>query len=206
MCQRAGPEPFSRSRSGPTPPRSPSGAPPDCPLHLAHDETEVRFQGIRAGRTEGAGRVNRDIQQTGAPAPVEFLLQSSASLGFQGAVAMGATRVAGPGEHAGDLRGVVRNRPVRASLRLARFSRRSAWRDCRQPASQAGNDPSQGVWRASLTLRLRRRVAGVIGQVVLETLDLIADCTNRTLTPRYPDYPLLELKAIRRRPFPERNQ
>ena len=31
-------------------------------------------------------------------------------------------------------------------------------------------------------------------QVVLETLDLIADCTNRTLTPRYPDYPLLKLK------------
>ena len=36
----------------------------------------------------------------------------------------------------------------------------------------------------------------LIGQVVLETLDLIADCTNRTLTPRYPDYPLLKLKAI----------
>ena len=46
----------------------------------------------------------------------------------------------------------------------------------------------------------------LIGQVVLETLDLIADCTNRTLTPRYPDYPLLKLKAIRGRPFPERNQ
>ena len=43
----------------------------------------------------------------------------------------------------------------------------------------------------------------LIGQVVLETLDLIADCTNRTLTPRYPDYPLLKLKAIRRRPSPE---
>ncbi len=27
----------------------------------------------------------------------------------------------------------------------------------------------------------------LIGQVVLETLDVIADCTNRTLTPRYPD-------------------
>ena len=36
----------------------------------------------------------------------------------------------------------------------------------------------------------------LIGQVVLETLDLIADCTNRTLTPRYPDYPLLKLKAL----------
>ena len=34
----------------------------------------------------------------------------------------------------------------------------------------------------------------LIGQVVLESLDLIADCTNRTLTPRYPDYPLLKLK------------
>lgn len=34
----------------------------------------------------------------------------------------------------------------------------------------------------------------LIGQVVLETLDLIADCTTRTLTPRYPDYPLLKLK------------
>ena len=39
----------------------------------------------------------------------------------------------------------------------------------------------------------------LIGQVVLETLDLIADCTNRTLTPRYPDYPLLKLKAIGKR-------
>ena len=35
-----------------------------------------------------------------------------------------------------------------------------------------------------------------IGQVVLERLDLIADCTNRTLTPRYEDYPLLKLKAV----------
>ena len=34
----------------------------------------------------------------------------------------------------------------------------------------------------------------LVGQVVLETLDLIADCTKRTLTPRYPDYPLLKLK------------
>ena len=34
----------------------------------------------------------------------------------------------------------------------------------------------------------------LLGQVVLETLDLIADCTNDTLTPRYPDYPLLKLK------------
>ena len=36
----------------------------------------------------------------------------------------------------------------------------------------------------------------LIGQIVLEALDLIADCTNRTLTPRpeSPDYPLLKLK------------
>ena len=34
----------------------------------------------------------------------------------------------------------------------------------------------------------------LIGQIVLEALDLIADCTNRTLTPRFPDYPLLKLK------------
>ena len=31
----------------------------------------------------------------------------------------------------------------------------------------------------------------LIGQIILEALDLIADCTNRTLTPRMPDYPLL---------------
>ena len=34
----------------------------------------------------------------------------------------------------------------------------------------------------------------LIGQIVLEALDLIADCSNRTLTPRFPDYPLLKLK------------
>lgn len=34
----------------------------------------------------------------------------------------------------------------------------------------------------------------LIGQVVLEMLDLIADPTNRTLEPRMPDYPLLNLK------------
>jgi clan AA aspartic protease len=34
----------------------------------------------------------------------------------------------------------------------------------------------------------------LIGQVVLEMLDLLADSTNRTLTPRTPDYPLLNLK------------
>ncbi len=34
----------------------------------------------------------------------------------------------------------------------------------------------------------------LIGQIVLEALDLIADCANCTLTPRFPDYPLLKLK------------
>ncbi len=34
----------------------------------------------------------------------------------------------------------------------------------------------------------------LIGQVVLEFLDLVADCTRRTLTPRYPDRPVLKLK------------
>ena len=34
----------------------------------------------------------------------------------------------------------------------------------------------------------------LIGQVVLETLDVIADCANHTVTPRHPDYPLLKLK------------
>ncbi len=36
----------------------------------------------------------------------------------------------------------------------------------------------------------------LIGQIVLEELDLMADCVNRTLAPRpeSPDYPLLKLK------------
>jgi predicted aspartyl protease len=36
----------------------------------------------------------------------------------------------------------------------------------------------------------------LVGQVVLEELDLLADCTNRKLIPRpeSPDYPLLKLK------------
>ena len=33
----------------------------------------------------------------------------------------------------------------------------------------------------------------LIGQIILEALDLIADCTNRTLTPRIPDYRLLRI-------------
>ncbi len=36
----------------------------------------------------------------------------------------------------------------------------------------------------------------LIGQVIVEELDLLADCTNQTLIPRpeSPDYPLLKLK------------
>ena len=36
----------------------------------------------------------------------------------------------------------------------------------------------------------------LVGQIVLEELDLLADCTNHQLTPRpeSPDYPLLKLK------------
>ena len=34
----------------------------------------------------------------------------------------------------------------------------------------------------------------LIGQVVLEVLDLIADCKNRTLAPRHPEGPLLALR------------
>ena len=43
----------------------------------------------------------------------------------------------------------------------------------------------------------------LIGQIVLEALDLIADCTNRTVTPRpeSPDNPLLKLKRCKRSEF-----
>ncbi len=34
----------------------------------------------------------------------------------------------------------------------------------------------------------------LIGQIVLEVMDLIADCAIRTLAQRTPDYPSLELK------------
>ena len=34
----------------------------------------------------------------------------------------------------------------------------------------------------------------LIGQVVLEILDLIPDCRNRTLTPRHPEGPVLALR------------
>lgn len=40
----------------------------------------------------------------------------------------------------------------------------------------------------------------LVGQVVLETLDLIADCRQQTLLPRMPDYPLLNLKSVRHMP------
>ena len=34
----------------------------------------------------------------------------------------------------------------------------------------------------------------LVGQIVLKFLDLIADSRNRTLKPRMPDYPLLNMK------------
>ena len=34
----------------------------------------------------------------------------------------------------------------------------------------------------------------LVGQIVLEFLDLVADCRRRTLEPRMPDYPLLDMK------------
>ena len=34
----------------------------------------------------------------------------------------------------------------------------------------------------------------LIGQVVLETLDLVADCRNRTLAPRHPEGPVLAIR------------
>ena len=37
----------------------------------------------------------------------------------------------------------------------------------------------------------------LIGQLVLAAMDMVADCTNRTLTPRSPDYPNLKMKVAR---------
>ena len=37
----------------------------------------------------------------------------------------------------------------------------------------------------------------LIGQLVLAAVDMVADCTNRTLTPRSPDYPNLKMKTAR---------
>ena len=34
----------------------------------------------------------------------------------------------------------------------------------------------------------------LVGQIVLQALDLIADCANHTVTPRWPDYPVLNLR------------
>ncbi len=39
---------------------------------------------------------------------------------------------------------------------------------------------------------------GLLGQVLLESLDLLADCANQTLVPRTPDYPCLKLKYSQR--------
>lgn len=35
----------------------------------------------------------------------------------------------------------------------------------------------------------------LIGQLVLEAMDMVADCTNRSLTPRAPGYPNLKMKT-----------
>ena len=40
----------------------------------------------------------------------------------------------------------------------------------------------------------------LIGQIVLKALDLVADCANLTLTPRFPDYPRPKLKQNRSAP------
>ena len=34
----------------------------------------------------------------------------------------------------------------------------------------------------------------LVGQIVLQALDLIADCANHTVVPRWPDYPVLNLR------------
>ncbi len=34
----------------------------------------------------------------------------------------------------------------------------------------------------------------LVGQIVLQALDLIADCANHTVAPRWPDYPVLNLR------------
>ena len=34
----------------------------------------------------------------------------------------------------------------------------------------------------------------LIGWIVLQVLDLITDCANRTHAPRFPDYPVVKLK------------
>ena len=67
-------------------------------------------------------------------------------------------------------------------------------RQPREPLRRKSVSRPQSNAIAAVRIRVPTGVLILIGQVVLETLDLIADCTNRTLTPRYPDYPLLKLK------------
>ena len=43
----------------------------------------------------------------------------------------------------------------------------------------------------------------LIGRVVLELLDLVADCGNQTLTPRHPEGPVL---AVRQAPAGQEDQ
>ena len=57
-----------------------------------------------------------------------------------------------------------------------------------------------GEIRASVTLENGEAIVGpagsqvLIGQIVLEALDLIADCRNRTLAPSHPEGPVLALR------------
>jgi len=39
------------------------------------------------------------------------------------------------------------------------------------------------------------RCEALIGQLVLEAMDMVADCTNQTLAPRNPGYPNLKMKT-----------
>ena len=40
----------------------------------------------------------------------------------------------------------------------------------------------------------RRGTEVLVGQMVLEALDLVADCTNRTVAPRHPEGPVLAVR------------
>ena len=63
------------------------------------------------------------------------------------------------------------------------------------PSTSSSGSPAATAADTGGTRRWPGR-AVLVGQVVLERLDPIADCTKRTLTPRYEDYPLLKLKAL----------
>ena len=60
---------------------------------------------------------------------------------------------------------------------------------------QANGWPARSFCRCGSRPIVRRAGSQVlIGQVVLEQLDLIADCKNRTLTPRHPEGPVLAIR------------